>query len=69
MVSYAKYEALRDAKGLNNNQVSKEAKLDSATIVFWKQGKSTPKIPKLLAIAKVLGCTIEDFIDIEEVDA
>lgn len=69
MISYAKYEALRDAAGLNNNQVSKRAMLDASTLVAWKQGKYSPKLPKLLAIARVLGCTLEDFIDLEEAEA
>lgn len=67
MVSYARYEALRDAKGLNNNQVAKECKFDSSILVFWKQGRSKPKLDKIIAISKVLGCTLEDLI--EEVDA
>jgi transcriptional regulator with XRE-family HTH domain len=68
VVSYEKYAALRDAAGLNNNQVAKEAKMDASILTYWKNKRSSPKIPKLLAIAKVLGCTLEDFIDIEEVD-
>lgn len=59
---YEKYAAIRDAKGLKDSDVSRMSGVATATLSSWKSGAYKPKIEKLLAIAKVLGVSIEELI-------
>ena len=59
---YEKYVAARDAKGMNDNQVSTATGIGRSTFSDWKAGRSTPKLDKLVKIATVLDKPIEYFI-------
>lgn len=61
---YENYERLRDQKGLNNSQVAIAAGIPMSTIYDWGAGRYMPKTDKLLAIAKVLGVTLEELVDV-----
>lgn len=61
---YEKYEKLRDKKGLNNAQVAVAAGIPMSTIYDWAAGRYMPKTDKLMAIAKVLGVTLEELLSI-----
>lgn len=63
---YEKYEMLRDKKGLNNARVAGAAGIPMSTIYDWKAGRYMPKMDKLIAIAKVLECTLEELLSVEE---
>lgn len=65
-VVYETYERLRDEKGLNNAQVAVAADIPMSTIYDWKAGRYMPKTDKLMAIAKVLGVTLDDLMSVEE---
>ena len=47
-------------KGISIARLEKEAGLGNATIRGWSE--SSPRIGNLQAVAKVLGCTIEDLL-------
>lgn len=59
---YEIYAALRDARGMSDYQVAKETGIATATMSAWKHGRYTPKIEKLLKIAKLFGVTIDDLL-------
>lgn len=61
--SFLKYREARDAAGLNNAQVADAAKIPSSTIYDWAAGRYMPKADKLAAIGKVLGKSVEYFIE------
>ena len=63
---YENYELLRDKKSLNNAQVAMAAGIPMSTIYDWKAGRYMPKTDKLIAIAKVLECTLEELLSIRE---
>ena len=63
---YENYELLRDKKSLNNAQVAMAAGIPMSTIYDWKAGRYMPKTDKLIAIAKVLECTLEELLSIKE---
>ena len=63
---YENYERLRDLKGLNNAQVATAADIPMSTIYDWKAGRYMPKTDKLMAIAKALGVTLDDLLNVEE---
>lgn len=59
---YAKYVKLRDAKGVNDANVSDATGIPRSTFTDWKQGRSNPKIDKLLKIAEYFGVSIEELV-------
>ena len=65
---YKVYERLRNERGMTDYQVSQETGISTATLSSWKTGRYTPKVDKLLKIAKLFGVTVSDLI-VEEPDA
>lgn len=63
---YAKYEKLRDAKGMNDFTVAKEVGISSSTLSEWKTGKHSPEIKTLSALAKYFGVPVDYFISEDE---
>lgn len=59
---YEKYVELRDSKGLTDAVVADATHIPRSTFTDWKQGRSTPKLPKLLKIADFLNVPIEELI-------
>lgn len=57
---YAKYAELRDKKQLTDYRVAIDTGIPQSTLSDWKNGKYTPKIDKLIKIAKYLGTTVEE---------
>lgn len=57
---YAKYVALRDAKGLKDADVSRATGISPDTFSAWKQGKYSPKIEKLIKLADFFGITLDE---------
>ena len=57
---YAKYAALRDAKGLKDADVSRATGVSQITLSAWKRGKNTPKIEKLIKLADFFGITLDE---------
>lgn len=60
---YETYAKLRDAKGFTDYSVAQKTGIGASTLSDWKTGKTTPKADKLLLIARLLGCTIEDLME------
>ena len=62
--SYTKTKALMDKKGLRPADMSRETGLNLATtFTDWKSGKSSPKVEKLLPIARVWGVGVEELME------
>jgi len=59
---YAKYVELRDAKGVNDANVSEATGIPRSTFTDWKTGRSTPKLEKLIKIAGYFEVPIDDFV-------
>lgn len=59
---YEKYAELRDKKGLNDNRVSQETGIATATLTSWKQGIYKPKVEKLMILAKFFDVPLEYFL-------
>ena len=57
---YAKYAELRDLNGLNDAQVSEKTGIPRSTFTDWKQGRSAPKVEKLIKIADLFGITLDE---------
>lgn len=59
---YKRYAEIRDSRKLNDHQVSKLANIRSSCIYDWKYGYYTPKIDKLIKIAKALDVPVEELL-------
>lgn len=59
---YAKYVELRDKKGIRDADVAKATEIPQSTFTDWKNGKSSPKLEKLIKIADYLGVTLDEFV-------
>ena len=57
--NYMKYRALADAKGVSDYQVSKDIGLHNVVFSEWKNGKSQPKLDKLMKLAGYFNTSVE----------
>lgn len=60
---YEKYARLRDKHGYTDYRVFKETGISTATLSEWKKGTYTPKIDKIMLIAKLFNVGIEYFLE------
>jgi len=63
MPNYTKYAALRDARGLNDNQVAKAIGISATTMYEWKAGLYHPKLDKISALAGYFGVKLEELLE------
>lgn len=59
---YSVYEKLRNERGMTDYQVCQETGIATATLSSWKAGRYTPKVDKLLKIAKLFNVTVTDLL-------
>ena len=59
---YTKYVQLRNAKGVRDSDVAKATGIQPSTFTDWKNGKSNPKLEKLIKIAQFFDVSIEEFV-------
>ena len=59
---YEKYASFRDSRGLTDYRVSRDTGIPSSTFTDWKNGRSKPKVEKLMILAKYFDVSIEDLL-------
>lgn len=59
---YSKYVELRDSRGLKDANVSDATGIPRSTFTDWKQGRSEPKLEKLLKLANFFGVSLDEFV-------
>ena len=66
MIDFEKTAILLESKfrenGMTNSAVSEEFGVSVSTVSYWLNGKKLPSLNHLVAIAGVLGCSINDLI-------
>lgn len=55
---YEKFESLLKAHNVTAYRVAKDTGISQVTLTYWKQGKCSPKFPKLLKIANYFGVDV-----------
>lgn len=65
---YEKYVALRNKKGVTDYRVAESTGITKSTFTDWKNGRSKPKLDKLLLLAKYFGVPMEYFVEDESVE-
>jgi len=58
---YERFENLLNKKGVSAYKVAKETGITTATLSAWKAGLYTPKVDKLMILAKYFGVSVEYF--------
>lgn len=59
---YSKYVELRDKAGVRDADVAKATGIYPSVFTDWKNGKSNPKLDKLMKIAQFFNVSIEEFV-------
>lgn len=59
---YKKFEELLKKRKINAYQVSKETGISNSTLSDWKNGRSRPKIDKLIILADYFGVPVDYFL-------
>ena len=60
---HRRLRALRASRLLTRPQLAAELNVNVNTIRAWESGRSLPKVPLLLAIARRFGVDVADLID------
>ena len=63
---YEAYARLRDERGMTDYRVSQETGISPSTLSCWKTGRYTPKIDKLMLIAKLFNVTVTDLLEVTD---
>lgn len=56
------FRSARLAAGLSIRQVMDEMHVSDAAVYMWETGQHKPRTGKLLKIAALYGCTVEDLL-------
>lgn len=64
---YSNYEALKKKKGVSDYEVSKRTGISTSTLSEWKSGQYTPKVDKMILLAKYFEVPLEELVETEEV--
>lgn len=59
---YLDYIRLRDEMGMTDADVARATGIGKSTFSDWKSGRSSPKLEKLMKLAKYFGVNLEYFI-------
>lgn len=63
---YATYAKMRDERNLKDADVAKATGIFPSVFTDWKNGKSAPKIDKIIKIADLFQVSLDDFVRKEE---
>ena len=56
---------IREKKDITQQELATVLGVGQSTVAMWETGKSLPRVETLKAIAKALGCTIDELLDAE----
>ena len=59
---YTKYAEMRDRRGLRDADVAKATGISQTVFTDWKNGKSSPKLDKIIKIADYFQVSLDDFV-------
>lgn len=57
-----KLRAFRETKNLTQEVLAKQAGLSVDTIQNWEQGRTRPRLPALIRLAKTLGASLDELV-------
>lgn len=63
------FESARKKAGLTQKELAEKLGVDQSAVSFWETGKRAPRGAKLLRLADVLNCTIDELFGREPRDS
>lgn len=57
-----KLKELRQAKKLTQIEIAKELEVSHSTVSMWETGAALPRAGKLIKLADILGCTVDELL-------
>ncbi|MEU1554331.1 helix-turn-helix transcriptional regulator [Streptomyces scabiei] len=60
--SGAKFKQLRKDHGVKGSTIARRTGIPESTLSTWAQGHNQPSLEKLILVADVLGCSLDDFL-------
>ena len=57
-----KLKELRQAKKLTQIEIAKELEVSHTTVSMWETGAAFPRAGKLIKLADILGCTVDELL-------
>jgi transcriptional regulator with XRE-family HTH domain len=60
-------EVARRNKGWNMRKLADKLHIEHQTVMYWNQGRAYPRLPMLVKLCRLLGCTFEELL-VEEGD-
>lgn len=57
-----RFKNVREKSGLSQQELATALGVDQSTVCLWETGKTKPRAKLLPAIAKILGCSIDDLL-------
>lgn len=55
--------AIRLSRKLTQGDLAKQLGVSRTTITMWENGLSKPRLDTLIHLAKILGCTLDEFLN------
>ena len=53
---------LRQEKQLSQEELARRLGVDRSSVARWETGSNNPRIEKLLALAKIFGCSLDELV-------
>lgn len=57
------FKAAREKANISQAAIAKAFSVSRAAVSLWDSGKRTPTASKLVAIAKMFGCSVEELLN------
>jgi ribosome-binding protein aMBF1 (putative translation factor) len=55
-------EVARRNKGWNMRKLADKMEIEHQTVMYWNQGRAYPRLPTLVKLCRLLGCTFEELV-------
>jgi DNA-binding Xre family transcriptional regulator len=50
----------------NMKQLAEALNVDHQTVLYWNQGRAYPRLPMLLVLTRLIGCSINDLLHYDQ---
>ena len=56
----------RESSGMTQSELSDILNVSRSTLAMWETGKSSPPVDKLIKMARILHCTVDELLRVQE---
>ena len=55
------FKAMRERARITQKALASRMRIAQSTVAMWESGENAPRAKKLQELARILGCTVDDF--------